>query len=56
MDHKVLIEQDEGCVYFAGEKGNANRLLVIQDQRAQWIQAYQVPTSDHQRLAANTGV
>ena len=50
MDHKILIEQDDGCVYFVGDKGKAKRLLVIQDHYTQWIQAYPVPTRDHQEV------
>ena len=50
MDHNVVIEQDEGCEYFAAEKGKAKHRLVIQDHYTQWLQAYPVPAKDHEEV------
>ena len=47
MDHKVNIEKGEGCPVFNDEAGKGKHMLVILDYFTQWVQAYPVPSKDH---------
>ena len=50
MDHKINIEKDEPNPYVSSEHFKGRHLLVVLDVYTQWLQAYPVPTKEHDRV------
>ena len=50
MDRKTNIEKHEPNPYVASEYGKGKHLLIVLDVYTQWLQAYPVPTKEHERV------